>query len=135
MFTDGGARGNPGPAGTGVVLYEVNDEGEQTNKVAEFGEYIGETTNNQAEYMAIVQGLEKAKELGYNAVDARMDSELAVKQLNGEYRVKNPELAKRFLEIHNLRQSFKEITFSHIRRALNAEADAQVNKAIDEALG
>lgn len=133
MYTDGGARGNPGPAATGVVLIELDDSGQEGDVVAAFGVYLGETTNNQAEYQAIIHGLQKAKELGYNMVDARMDSELAVKQLNGEYRVKNQALAQRVLEIHNLKQSFREVRFSHVRRAQNAAADAQVNKAIDEA--
>jgi ribonuclease HI len=135
MYTDGGARGNPGPAATGVVLYEFNKDGEEGSKICEFGVYLGETTNNQAEYKAIIHGLEKAKELGYNEVDALLDSELAVKQLNGEYRVKNEGLARRVLEIHNLKQSFRAIRFTHIRRAFNTAADAMVNKAIDEALG
>ncbi len=135
MYTDGGARGNPGPAATGVALFEITDEGKQGAKIHEFGVYIGETTNNQAEYQAIIHGLQKAKELGYNSVDARLDSELAVKQLNGEYRVKNEGLARKVLEIHNLKQSFRDVRFTHVRRALNKDADAMVNKAIDEALG
>ena len=134
MYTDGGARGNPGPAATGVVLVSLNDEGEEGGVVEEFGVFLGETTNNQAEYQAIIHGLEKAKELGFTVVDARMDSELAVKQLNGEYRVKNEGLAKKVLEIHNLKQSFRDVRFSHVRRAQNTRADVQVNKAIDNAL-
>ena len=135
LFADGGARGNPGPAAAGAVIYEVNADGELGEKVAEVGEYLGEATNNQAEYQAIILGLKKAKELGYESLDVRLDSELAVKQLSGEYRVKNPELAKRFVEIHNIRYKFHELTFSHIRRAFNKEADAVVNRTIDEALG
>jgi len=135
MYTDGGARGNPGPAATGVVLISLNDDGEEGEVIQSFGVYLGKATNNQAEYQAIIDGLKKAKELGYTNVDARMDSELAVKQLNGEYRVKNAVLAKKVLEIHNLKQSFREVKFSHVRRAHNTRADAQVNKAIDEALG
>lgn len=135
MFADGGARGNPGPAAAGVVLFELNADGEQGQKIIEFGEYLGKRTNNQAEYTAIVLGIKKAEELGCNSLDVRLDSELAVKQLNGEYKVKNEELAKLFLEIYNLRQSFREIVFSHVRRAFNKEADAMVNKAIDDALG
>ena len=135
MFTDGGARGNPGPAASGIVIFELDAKGEMVAQVAAFGQYLGETTNNQAEYMAIILGLKKAKELGFDAVDAKMDSELAVKQLNGEYKVKNPGIAQRFLEIHNLKQSFHQTSFSHVRREFNKLADAQVNIAIDNALG
>jgi ribonuclease HI len=135
MYADGGARGNPGPAAAGVVLYELNDADEQGNKIIEFGEYLGERTNNQAEYTAILLGVQKAHELGCEELDVKLDSELAVKQLNGEYRVKNEELAKIYIQIHNLKQSFRQIKFSHVRREFNTVADAQVNKAIDEALG
>ncbi len=130
IFTDGGARGNPGPAGAGAVLYEFDDNGNK-KIVAEISEYLGTATNNQAEYEAIVLAIKKAKELGYNAIEMFMDSELAVKQLNNEYKVKNSELAKKFLEIYNLKQSFREISFAHVRRVLNEEADILVNKAID----
>lgn len=134
MFADGGARGNPGPAASGAVLYALED-GEIGDELASVGEYLGEATNNQAEYHAIVIGLKKAKELGIEVLDVRLDSELAVKQLNGEYKVKNEQLAKKFLEIHNLRQSFREVRFSHVRREYNKVADAIVNKTIDQALG
>lgn len=135
MFADGGARGNPGPAASGAVIYELQSNSEPGTKLAEVGEYLGEATNNQAEYQAIILGLKKAKELGLEALDVRLDSELAVKQLNGEYRVKNEQLAKLFLEIFHLRQKFREITFSHVKREFNKEADKVVNKTIDEALG
>jgi len=134
MFADGGARGNPGPAASGAVLFELEDD-EIGKKIAEVSEYLGRATNNQAEYNAIVIGIKKAKELGIQILDVRLDSELAVKQLNGEYKVRNEELAKKFLEIYNLRQSFREIRFSHVRREYNKVADALVNKAIDQALG
>jgi len=127
--TDGGARGNPGPAGIGAVL--KNEEGEI---VAEISEYIGETTNNQAEYKAAIEGLKKAKELGVEEVYFNLDSELVVKQINREYKVKNAGLAPLFLEIHNLSQSFKKVTFNHVRREFNKEADALVNVAIDKAM-
>ena len=134
MYTDGGARGNPGPAATGVVLLELDADGNEGELVCEFGVYLGETTNNQAEYMAIVHGLQKAKELGFNYVDARLDSELAVKQLTGVYKVKNAGLAKRVLDVYNLKQSFREVRFTHIRREKNTRADAMVNVAIDREL-
>jgi len=134
MFADGGSRGNPGPAASGAVVYELKD-GELGELVIEVGEYLGRATNNQAEYNAIVIGLEKALEFGFEALDVRLDSELAVKQINGIYKVKNPELAKKFLEVFNLKQKFKEITFTHVRREYNKVADAVVNKTIDQALG
>jgi ribonuclease HI len=128
MFTDGGSRGNPGPSAAGAVL----KQGEET--IAEVSRYMGETTNNQAEYTSIIIGLEKAKELGVSEVEVVMDSELAVKQMNREYKVKHPEIAKRFLEVNNLLHSFKKVTFRHVRREFNKEADALVNKCIDEHL-
>ncbi|MDP2631745.1 MAG: ribonuclease HI family protein [Candidatus Uhrbacteria bacterium] len=135
LYADGGARGNPGPAASGFVLFEIDSKGENGKRIFENGIYLGKATNNQAEYQAIVFGIKKAKELGIESLDVRLDSELAVKQLNGEYKVKNAQLAQYFLEIYNLRQTFHEIKFSHVRREFNKEADAQVNKAIDEALG
>jgi ribonuclease HI len=127
IYTDGGSRGNPGPAASGAVLKSSSGE-----KLAEISKYLGVTTNNQAEYCAIILGLKKAAELGATQVDLLMDSELAVKQLKGEYRVKNPEIAKRFLEIKNLLTRFDRFSIVHIRRELNAQADAIVNKCLDE---
>lgn len=124
-FTDGGARGNPGPAGIGVVI----KDGAQT--IEAFGRYIGETTNNQAEYQALLAALERARDLGADEVWCNLDSELLVKQLNGEYRVKNKDLAPLFLKLHNLSMGFKKISFHHIPRERNREADAEVNRALD----
>ncbi len=132
IYTDGGSRGNPGPAGLGVAIHAVHTDGSEGETIATVHEYLGKTTNNQAEYMAIIRGLEKAKALGADEVEMLMDSELAVKQLNGQYRVKNPELGKRFMEVHNLRQQFSKVTFRHIRREKNTEADALANAAMDE---
>ncbi|EKD33032.1 MAG: ribonuclease H [uncultured bacterium] len=129
LFADGGARGNPGPAGSGAVLYSKDGK-----EIATVSKYIGNTTNNQAEYTAIVLGLSKAMELEAEEVDVYLDSELAVKQLNGQYKVKNPEIAKRFLEVHNLRLKFRNVRFSHVRREKNSRADELVNNAIDEAM-
>jgi ribonuclease HI len=126
LFTDGGARGNPGPAGIGAVIYD------DKNKVLEkLKKYIGETTNNQAEYQALVLGLNKAKDLKATEVECFLDSELVVKQLNGQYKVKDQELAKHFLTIWNLKNDFKKVTFKHIRREKNELADQLVNEAID----
>ncbi|MCR4311739.1 MAG: ribonuclease HI family protein [Candidatus Uhrbacteria bacterium] len=135
MYADGGSRGNPGPAAGGSVLLTINDDGSGGEVVAEVGKYIGTATNNQAEYTGIIIGLEKAHELGYDVVECRLDSELAVRQLNGQYRVKNPELARMFLIIHNLRTHFRQVTFTHVRREYNKLADAMVNRTIDAALG
>ncbi|MBU1179934.1 ribonuclease HI family protein [Patescibacteria group bacterium] len=126
IFTDGGARGNPGPAGIGVVIKENG------KTVKEYGEYIGKATNNQAEYRALISALETAKEMGAEEVNIFMDSELIVKQVKGEYKVKHPGLAPLFLKLYNLRIGFKRFSITHIRREKNKEADAQVNKAIDE---
>ena len=133
IYTDGGARGNPGPAAAGAAVHLMHD-GVEGATIATVAEYLGKTTNNQAEYTAIVRGLEEAKKLGAEIVEMVMDSELAVKQLNGIYRVRNPEIAKRYLEVHNLRQQFQKVTFRHVRREKNTEADALVNLAIDKAL-
>lgn len=135
MYADGGARGNPGPAAGGAVLVSILPDGSNGDVIAEVGKYLGTATNNQAEYTGIIIGLEKAHELGFDVVEARLDSELAVKQLNGQYRVKNPELARLFLVIHNLRTHFRAVTFTHVRREYNTLADAAVNKTIDAALG
>ena len=131
IYTDGGSRGNPGPAALGAVLYELTD-GEK-KRVVELSEYLGKTTNNQAEYMAIIRALEKAQELQATEVDCFLDSELAVKQLTLQYKVKDPDIAKRFTEAWNLLQSFKKYSLAHVRREYNKEADALVNKALDRA--
>lgn len=128
-YTDGGARGNPGPAGVGAVLYDEH----QQEKLAEISEYIGETTNNVAEYTALLLALQKALELKAETVHCRLDSELVVKQMNQEYRVKDAKLQKLFVQIWNLRQNFNNVTFEHIRREKNKEADALANQAMDRA--
>ena len=126
IYTDGGARGNPGPAGIGAVLYD-----EQKNIIAEISEYIGEATNNQAEYKAVAAAIAKAKELGAKELDFYLDSELVVKQLNREYKVKNKGLAPLFVQIYNAVLSFKKVSFSHVRREMNKEADRLANLAMD----
>ncbi len=128
IFTDGGARGNPGPAGIGAVILD-----EQGNTVAEISEYIGEATNNQAEYKALIAGLTEAKELGGQELEVFLDSELVVKQLNREYRVKDQGLAPLFVCVYNLSLGFKKVVFKHIRREKNAQADKLVNLALDKA--
>lgn len=127
MYSDGGARGNPGPAGIGVVMY-TKDTLEEIQTISE---YIGEATNNQAEYSAVLAGLEKAITLGAEHAECYLDSELVVKQLNREYKVKNPNIAPLFVKVWNLTQQFKSVTFTHVRREKNKVADSLVNKAID----
>ena len=124
LHTDGGARGNPGPAGIGVVL-EIGD-----NK-KEFKKYIGEATNNQAEYQALILGLTEAEKSGAEEVDCYLDSELVVKQLNREYKVKNEGIAPLFIKVWNLAQQFKKTKFIHVFREDNKEADRLVNEAIE----
>ncbi len=124
--SDGGARGNPGKAGIGVVLYN------QANEVlATISQYIGVATNNQAEYKAIIAGLKKAKDLKATEIFAYLDSELIVKQVNGQYKVKNQDLAPLFLELYNLKIFFKKSHFIHIPREQNKEADKLANQAMD----
>ena len=127
IHTDGGARGNPGPAGIGVVL-------EIAGHKHLFKKYLGETTNNQAEYQAVILGLEKASELGAKEVDLFLDSELVQQQLTQKYKVKNQELAGLFVKVWNLGLRFSKIKYVHVRRSDNKEADKLVNQAIDEAL-
>ena len=124
-FTDGGARGNPGPAGIGIVIME----GEKV--VVSFGRYIGETTNNQAEYQALIAALERASELGAKEVECKLDSELVVKQMRREYKVRDQGLQSLYLRAYNLSTGFAKVSFHHIRREFNSAADAEVNKAID----
>lgn len=128
LFTDGGARGNPGPAAIGGVMYDGK------NKIADFSQYIGQTTNNQAEYQALLKGLDLALENNIQNLECFLDSELVVKQMNKEYKVKDKELAKIFVKVYNLSLKFKKISFSHVRREYNKEADTLVNKALDARL-
>lgn len=128
-FTDGGARGNPGPAGIGGVV--LDHEGVV---IGEVSEYIGETTNNQAEYRALLATLQKAKALGATHVDCYLDSQLVVRQMNREYKIKDPGLAKIFIQVYNLCPTIGTVTFTHVPREQNAAADRLVNRAIDAQL-
>lgn len=125
IYSDGGARGNPGPAAIGVVISS------QDEIVATISRYIGETTNNQAEYQAIIAGLEKVLEYKAEIVECFLDSELVVKQLRHEYKVKNKDLATLFVKAHNLSLQFKKISFNHVPREENKAADKLVNEALD----
>ncbi len=127
IHTDGGARGNPGPAGIGVVISD-----EKRTTVREISEYIGSATNNQAEYRAFIRGLEEAKKLGASSVNIAMDSELIIKQLKGEYKVRDKGLQPLFVKAWNLLQTFKSHSAKHIPRVKNKRADALVNQALDK---
>ena len=127
IYCDGGARGNPGPAGIGIVVYD--DKGE---KLLSSGKYIGETTNNQAEYQAVIFALEQIKKFKARDLTFFLDSELLVNQLNRRYKIKDQDLAKLFLKIWNLTINYPKIIYKHIGREKNKEADAEVNKAIDK---
>lgn len=127
IYTDGGARNNPGPAGIGAVLMDENKK-----VIAEISEYIGLATNNQAEYKALLAAIRKAQELKAEEIEFYLDSELVVKQMNREYKVRDKDLAQIFLKIYNISLGFKKISFAHVPRELNKEADKLVNEAIDK---
>ncbi len=126
IYADGGSRGNPGPAGIGAVILDAKKK-----KVKELYKYIGETTNNNAEYNALICALEEARALGADEVIINLDSELVVKQLNGEYRVKNSEMKPLFEKAITILKNFRSFEIRHIDRSLNKEADKLVNKAIN----
>jgi ribonuclease HI len=125
VHIDGAARGNPGPAAYAVVLRRPG------LPVIEEAEPIGKATNNVAEYTALVRALELASELGVKALAVFSDSELLVKQMNGEYRVKHPDLQELYAEAQALRKRFDRVTLTHVRRAQNADADRLGNRALD----
>jgi ribonuclease HI len=128
LFTDGGARGNPGPAAYGFVL-----ETEDGTVLAAEGEAIGVATNNVAEYSGLVAGLKKALELHVPEVEVVSDSELLVKQMRGEYRVKNEALRALFVEASALARDLASVEYRHVKRAHNELADRLVNEALDAA--
>ncbi len=127
IYTDGGARGNPGPAAIGVVIKDGSGK-----TISGYGEYLGKQTNNYAEYSALISGLKKAKELGATEVECVLDSELVTKQMNRQYKVKEPTLQKLFIQTYNLTGAFKKVSFRHILREGNKEADWWVNRILDE---
>ncbi|MFC1630066.1 ribonuclease HI family protein [Patescibacteria group bacterium] len=133
IFTDGGSRGNPGPSAIGVVF--CNAKGQ---KIKEFSEYLGEGTNNEAEYKAAIFALKKfkalfGKKLALQAeVELRSDSELLVKQMSGKYKILDSKIQALFLELWNLKIDFKIIKFKLIPREKNKEADRLANEALDE---
>jgi len=128
LFTDGGARGNPGPAAYAYVI-----EDEDGAVLAQHGETIGVATNNVAEYRALVEGLTRAAELGIGRLEVVSDSELMVKQMRGEYRVKNDALRELQGQAARRAREVGEVSYTHVRRAHNELADRLVNEALDAA--
>ena len=126
LFIDGASRGNPGPSGIGVLIL-----GEDGEKIKEVYKYIGQTTNNVAEYNALLYGLDEALMLKADNVVLNLDSELVVKQLNGEYRVKDASMKIFFEKALHILKSFKSFEIKHIDREENKEADKLANKAIN----
>jgi ribonuclease HI/quercetin dioxygenase-like cupin family protein len=129
LHTDGGSRGNPGPAAIGVVI-EV-ERGGRTEVIREIAETIGVATNNVAEYRAVIRGLEEAKQLGADRVSCWLDSQLVVEQLNGRYRVKHADMVPLHQRVTALRAQFASVSFKHVPREQNRGADALVNAALD----
>jgi len=131
IYTDGGSRGNPGPAAIGVIL--TNEKG---NVIKEYAEKIGRATNNEAEYEAVIFGLQKAKllfgkrKIKSIAVEVKMDSEFVYKQLNGKYKILDRSIEQLFLRAWNLKVDFGEVKFTYIPRNKNIEADKLVNRAL-----
>lgn len=136
VYTDGGSRGNPGPAAVGVVIF--SEKGEALKK---YSETIGEGTNNEAEYQAVILALKKVKALygkdkmAGSEIEMRIDSELVVKQLNHEYKIIEPNIQKLFLKVWNLMLDFGKIRFVAIPREENKEADRLVNEVLDKQQG
>jgi ribonuclease HI len=127
VYFDGGSRGNPGPAGIGWVVVTAD------GIVAEGGERIGETTNNRAEYEALLKALSVARDYGFDEVDVRGDSELIVKQVRGEYDTSHPELRERRARARELLTSFDRWSIEHVPREINERADQLANEALDDA--
>lgn len=127
IYTDGGSRGNPGPAAAGVVIQ--NEQGEVIKK---FGKYLEEQTNNYAEYYGIIEALKEAKNLDADEIELYTDSKLVAQQLNQNWRVKDESIQSLFVKAWNLIQQFDKFKISHIKREDNTEADQEVNKILDQ---
>lgn len=127
IYTDGGSRGNPGPSASGFVIFTS-----QGDLLFEGGKYLGITTNNQAEYQAVKLALEKALELKARTIDLRLDSQLVANQLTGIYQIKNRDLWPIHASIKELITQFGKVTITHVRREFNKDADAMVNKILDQ---
>lgn len=128
LYTDGAARGNPGPAGAGAVLVDP-----QGNELAALTRYLGETTNNVAEYQALILGLEEAAIQKVRRLKVHLDSELVVRQINGQYKVRNLHLKPLYQRVLALLRAFDQVSIIHVRREFNRRADQLANQAIDQA--
>lgn len=126
IYTDGASRGNPGPAAIGVVFYN-----KQGDLLAEYKEPLGNQTNNYAEYMAVIRALELCCGKSIETIQFYCDSQLLVKQMLGEYKVKAPQIRPLYEQAKNLSENFKRVEFHHVRREFNKEADALANQALD----
>jgi ribonuclease HI len=124
---DGGSRGNPGPAAAGFVLRDADDG----QVLQQAGVFLGEATNNVAEYRGLIEALQRAQLLGVDELDVRSDSELLVRQMNGQYRVKNAGLKPLFEQANELAGRFGRFAISHVRREQNTDADELVNRALN----
>lgn len=131
LFADGGSRGNPGPAASGAVLYGISENGDKGDEIARVGKFLGENTNNFAEYKALIIGLEMALENGITHLSVFLDSELIVKQISKEYKVKNEQLKILFNEVENLLRKFERVEVSHVKRDKNKVADSIANEVLD----
>lgn len=127
LSTDGASRGNPGEAGAGMVI-----EDSAGRELFARGEYLGRCTNNVAEYTALIRGLQEAGRFAPGSLEVRMDSELIVRQLNGQYRVKSPDLLPLFSRARQLLAAFPRVRIVHVRRGDNSRADALANRGIDD---
>ncbi len=131
VYCDGGSRGNPGPAAIGAVVLDPSTD--PPTRVAEVSETIGITTNNVAEYQALIAGLVAAAPLRAHRVRVRADSLLMIKQVAGEFRVRQPHLKPLHARVKELLRAYDEVDLQHVRRELNTDADALVNAALDAA--
>lgn len=127
---DGGARGNPGPAGYGVVIEDATG-----HRVAELSQYLGHRTNNYAEYMGLLAALQYALEHGYRALEVVSDSELLVRQINGQYKVRHPALLELYQQAKALTRKLEWFKIRHVRREKNRDADKLANQAMDQGAG
>jgi ribonuclease HI len=130
LYTDGGSRGNPGPAGLGMVI-----EDDRGMRLWGGHRYVGKATNNQAEYLALIDGLRKVAEWKPDALEVYMDSELVVKQVSGRYRVRSADLQPLHRQVVGLLRGFSRVNVSHVPRERNRGADALANRAMDEGTG
>ena len=132
-YIDGASRGNPGPAAIGIVFYAGARP--DTDPILEWGAGLGRATNNMAEYQALLSALGKAIDLGARNITVRSDSELLVRQMNGQYRVKQPHLRVLYTQAKQLEAAFEQVAYEHIPRTENSRADGLCNQALDARAG